>query len=282
MKNRKFRILTVSVCVIAVISLISVIADDSFLSSAVNSITYSMQSVAANIFGGDTKQTYDELAENNKTLEEENASLRSQLVDYYDTKRENARLWRYYDLKKENPNYEFLPASVIRRDPNDDFYSFTIDMGSSDGVSVNDPVITENGVVGRIYETSLNTSTVKTVLSPETKIGAIDSRTTDSGVITGNAKYCDDNLMIFTGISANSTLAVGDIIVTSGLSGVFPVNLVLGEIKELTFDSYDTTQIAVISPYEDIRAVSDVLVLTNFNGKGEIKTQETQADLTGE
>ena len=81
-------------------------------------------------------------------LKKENAELREQLVDYLDAKEENAKLWKYYELKKENPSYDILPAGVLRRDANDDFYSFTLDKGSTDNVEKNDPVITENGLIG--------------------------------------------------------------------------------------------------------------------------------------
>ena len=204
-------------------------------------------------------------------LKKENAELREQLVDYLDAKEENAKLWKYYELKKENPSYDILPAGVLRRDANDDFYSFTLDKGSTDNVKKNDPVITENGLIGWVSDVELTTCRVRTILSPDTKASAIDKKTSDNGIISGNAEYCDDNLTCLTKIAENNKIKVGDIVVTSGTGGVYPKNLIIGKVKELKFNSYDTTRYAVVEPYEDIRTVTSAAIITDFDGKGEVK-----------
>ena len=204
-------------------------------------------------------------------LKKENAELREQLVDYLDAKEENAKLWKYYELKKENPLYDILPAGVLRRDANDDFYSFTLDKGSTDNVEKNDPVITENGLIGWVSDVELTTCRVRTILSPDTKASAIDKKTSDNGIISGNAEYCDDNLTCLTKIAENNKIKVGDIVVTSGTGGVYPKNLIIGKVKELKFNSYDTTRYAVVEPYEDIRTVTSAAIITDFDGKGEVK-----------
>ena len=201
----------------------------------------------------------------------ENAELREQLVDYLDAKEENAKLWKYYELKKENPSYDILPAGVLRRDANDDFYSFTLDKGSTDNVEKNDPVITENGLIGWVSDVELTTCRVRTILSPDTKASAIDKKTSDNGIISGNAEYCDDNLTCLTKIAENNKIKVGDIVVTSGTGGVYPKNLIIGKVRELKFNSYDTTRYAVVEPYEDIRTVTSAAIITDFDGKGEVK-----------
>lgn len=216
------------------------------------------------------KKSYDELLEENEALNSEIAELRTQLVDYYDVKQENARLWRYYDLKRDYPQYELLPATVIRRDPSDDFYAFTINQGSNDGVSVGDPVVTEKGLVGWVSAVDASTSRVKTILSPDAKVGAIDTVSRDSGIVTGNVLFADQNLTTMTKISALNTMEQGDIIITSGISGIYPASIIIGEVTEIRFDEYDTSKYAVIKPYEDITSVIDVVVITNFEGKGEV------------
>ena len=174
-------------------------------------------------------------------------------------------------LKKENPSYDILPAGVLRRDANDDFYSFTLDKGSTDNVEKNDPVITENGLIGWVSDVELTTCRVRTILSPDTKASAIDKKTSDNGIISGNAEYCDDNLTCLTKIAENNKIKVGDIVVTSGTGGVYPKNLIIGKVKELKFNSYDTTRYAVVEPYEDIRTVTSAAIITDFDGKGEVK-----------
>ena len=268
--NKNFKTLLITLVILVVMSVLS-LADNSVVSSAVNGITKGLFQVSASATASADTVSYDDLKKENEELKKENAELRSQLVDYYETKSENDRLWKYYDLKKENPSYKILPASVIRRDANDDFYSFTLDIGSSNGVELNDPVITENGLVGWVCRTDAGTCKVKTILSPDTRAGAIDKKTGDLGIVSGSAEYSDQNLTCLTKIAEDNKIKEGDIIVTSGTGGVYPGNLVIGEVKELSFNSYDTTRCAIIEPYEDICTVTAAAVITDFETKGEVK-----------
>lgn len=246
------------------------------LSSGTNTLTMGLSQVSAAVTDAFQKPSYEELEQENEKLKSENSQLRSQLADYYDLQEENEKLWKFYDIKKENPTYTYVPSTVIRRDANADFYSFTIDAGTALGIEVNDPVITENGLLGMVEQCDVSTSKVKTILSPEIKVGAEDSKTNDSGVIAGSAAYCDSNLTLLTKIPSENKITEGDIIVTSGVGGVFPSKLVIGQVKELSFDEYDASKYAIIEPYEDIRKVTSVLVITDFNTKGQISLEKSQ------
>ncbi len=268
--SKSFKKLICVLLVIAVAVTITAVSGKSVVSSLLSSLTLGLQEVSAAVSEEANKKSYDELLEENKALQNEVNELRTQLVDYYDVKQENARLWRYYDLKREYPQYELLPATVVRRDPNDDFYAFTINQGRSDGVNIGDPVVTEKGLVGWVSAVDASTSRVKTILSPDAKVGAIDSVSRDSGIVTGSVTLADKNLTTMTKISALNTMKQGDIIITTGITGIYPPSIIVGEVTEIRFDEYDTSKYAVIKPYEDITSVLDVVVITDFEGKGEI------------
>lgn len=278
-QKNSFKAFTAVIAVVCVVSLICNFGYP-FLSSGTNLLAKGLFQVSAAVTDSFSKPSYEELEEKAEALEEENAQLRSQLADYYDIKTENEQLWKFYDIKKENPSYTYVPATVIRRDANDDFYSFTIDAGDSMGIKVNDPVITENGLVGMVVRCDASTAKVKTLLSPEIKVGAEDVKTEDIGIITGNAELCDSNLTTLTKISSENTMEQGNVIATSGAGGLFPPNLIIGKIKEISFDDYDATKYAVVEPYEDIRRVQGVLVITDFESKGQI-TLDKSADAKG-
>ena len=265
--------------VLVVLLIIGGLTENNLIASIVNGITLPMSEVSAAVTKEAAKPDYDELYKENEELKSELSELRTQLADYYNVKQENERLWRYYDLKAENPQYDILPATVVRRDPNDDFYSFTLDKGKTNDVAVGDPVVTENGIIGWIYEVDAYTAKVKTILSPDAKVGVIDTATRDSGVVSGNVLYADKNLTTMTRISALNKLKEGDIVTTTGISGIYPSGLIVGEVKEIAFDEYDTSMYAVISPFEDIRTVIDVVVITSFEGQGEI-SQSGIEDIT--
>jgi len=270
LSSKSFKKLICVLLAIIIVVGITAVSGKSVISSLFSSLTLGLQEVSAAVSEEANKKSYDELLRENDALNQEIAELRTQLVDYYDVKQENARLWRYYDLKREYPQYELVPATVVRRDPNDDFYGFTINQGSSDGISKGDPVVTEKGLVGWVSSVDASTSRIKTILSPDAKVGAIDCVSRDSGIVTGNVKLADKNLTTMTKISALNTMKQGDIIITTGISGIYPPSIIVGEVSEIRFDEYDTSKYAVIKPYEDITSVIDVVVITDFEGKGEI------------
>lgn len=267
--DKKVKIISITVAVLVLIMIISA-AGQPVLSSGVNLLTKGLSQVSASA-AGEGEKTYDELKEENNALKKEAADLRTKLVDYYDIKEENARLWKYYKIKKENSDYEIMPASVIRRDSSQDFYSFSIDVGTSNGVHNQDPVITDQGLIGFISSANAVSSKVTTILSPDLQAGAYDKKTKDSGIVAGNALYADDNKTTLTKIDANAKIEKDDIITTSGIGGIYPENLIVGKVSDIKYDKYDATKYAVVTPFEDIRKVTDVVVLTDFKNKGEIK-----------
>lgn len=268
--NKSLKPLIITLVILIAASVLS-LGENSVIPSAVNAFTNGLFSVTASATASADTASYDDLKTENEKLRHENAELREQLADYYDVKQENAKLWKYYDLKKQNPSYKIQPAAVIMRDANDDFYSFTLDIGTSSGVSVNNPVITENGLVGWVYKADLTTCKVKTILSPDTKAGAVDKQSNDSGIISGSASLSDNNLTSLTKLEENNKIKQGDMIVTSGTGGIYPGNLIIGKVKEIKFNSYDASRYAVVEPYEDIRRITSAAVITDFDTKGEVK-----------
>lgn len=267
-KNRK--ILAIALAAVIVTAVLGATGNP-WVSSAFNFLTKGLSSVSAAVTDAAEEKSYDELLAENKKLSKEAADLRTQLVDYYDLKDENARLWKYYNITKSNTDYQILPANVIRRDSNDEFYSFTIDAGTASGVELQDPVLTENGLIGFISSVNAASSKVTTVLSPDMQAGAVDKRTADSGIVSGNSSYSDKGLTTLSKIDANANIKKGDIVTTSGIGGIYPANLIVGKVEELRYNEYDATKFAVVKPYENIKKVTDVVVLTDFKNKGEVK-----------
>ncbi len=266
--NKNLKALLITLVILVVMGVFS-IGENSVISGAVNGFTRGLSQLSAAASDGLSRNPEDLKAENEK-LKQENAELREQLVDYYDIKAENERLWKYYDLKKQNPSYTICPGTVIRRDVNDDFYSFTLDIGSAKGVKQNDPVITENGLVGYVSRVDAVTCSVKTILSPDVRAAAEDKQSGDSGIVSGSASLCDNNLTQLTKIAENNKIKEGDLVVTSGTGGVYPKNLIVGRVRELKFNSYDATRYAVVEPCEDMRRITAAAVITDFDGKGEV------------
>lgn len=276
LSSKSFKKLICVLMAILVVMGISAFSDTSVVSSFLSSVTLGLQEVSAAVSKELSGKSKKELAAENSELSQEVAELRQQLVDYYDIKEENARLWKYYDLKKNYPSYDLLPASVVRRDPLDEFYSFTINKGTSDSVAVGDPVVTDKGLVGWVSEVDFSTARVKTILSPDAKVGTLDAVSRDSGIVSGSVLYADKNLTTMTKLPAQNTIEAGDMVITTGISGLYPASLIVGEVVELKFDEYDTSTYAVIKPYENLTTVTDVVVITAFAGQGEISVGKVE------
>lgn len=275
-QSPKIKIFLSVLLVLIMLSVFTRNVENNFVSTTLNTVTYGLSKVtaAASADSSDNK-SYDELKAENEALSTANRELRARLVDYYSVKEENTRLWMFYGLKKEHEDYALIPSTVLRRDANDEFGSFTIDKGTASGISVGDPVIGENGLIGWISEADVYTAKVVTVLSPQTSIGAIDNATGDTGIITGSAKYADDNRTMFTKLTSENKVEKGDIITSSGASGIYPKGMTLGEVIEIGYDTYDTSYYAVIEPYDDIKSVLNVAVISDFEGQGEILKRES-------
>ena len=210
----------------------------------------------------------DEVAQENEALRSEINELRAQLVNYEEYKHENEELRKYLDIeyKEEHPDFEMTPAAVVARDPDSRFYSFTIDKGSLDGVAPYDPVVCADGLVGRVKEVGLTYSKVITILDVEIDVGAYDARTRDIGIVNGSVALAADGRCIMNYLPRESGAAQGDLVGTSG-GNLYPKGLVIGKIARLDNAPGNISLYAEIEPTADIRNLTDVMVITSFNGQ---------------
>ena len=203
----------------------------------------------------------------NTKLKTEINELRDKVSDYEKISAENEFYKEYLKLKETNEDFEFVPSVLISRDIDDPYKSFVINEGSSSGIELYDPVITEAGVVGYITELGISTAKVTTILSQNITIGALDNRTSDSGLVSGTLRYAEKNTCKFYNLSRSCSVAIGDYVVTSG-EGIFPDGLIVGEIESIGSDEIDNSIYAVISPFVDFDAIKNVMVITHFDGQG--------------
>ena len=200
-------------------------------------------------------------------LEEALREMNKKLIDYEQKKRENEQFREFLQLKETNPDYDFATATVIGRDSTNRFGSFTIDKGSLDGVEAADPVITADGLVGIVWEVGLTYSHVRTILDISVEVGVYDIATRDSGIVTGDISLSSDGLCKIKYLPKESGIASGNLIVTSGIGGVFPKDLPVGTVKSIAVDSSGLSLMANIEPAADIFDVTEVLVIKSFNGQ---------------
>ncbi len=203
----------------------------------------------------------------NEKLKTKVQELEEKLVDYENVKRENDQFREFLELKQNNPDYNFEPATVIGRDATNRFASFTIDKGSLDGIEMSDPVITSDGLVGIVWEVGLTYSHIRTILDISVEVGVYNIYTRDSGIVSGDIALSGDSLCKLSYLPKNSGIAAGDLVVTSGIGGVFPKDLRVGTVRSVELDGNGLSLSAVIEPSADIANVTDVLVIKSFSGQ---------------
>lgn len=209
-------------------------------------------------------------SEDNEKLKQKLDEMTLQMVDYDKLQRENAELRELIGLKEDSPDFELSPpCDIISRTTNDPFGSFVIDRGSDDGISQYDPVITSSGLVGIVRNVSKTYSRVQTILDPNVPVGAYCVRTKDTGVVEGAASYAADGLCVMRYLDRTSEIEEGDIIVSSGNSGLFPIDQVIGRVEAVEVEESGLSLRAVVRPVVDVNSVSSVVVITSFNGQGE-------------
>ncbi len=223
----------------------------------------------AAVAAGGSGKSKDELAAENQKLQQQVDELNKKLVNYYTYQQENAQLRKFLELKSQNPDFKPVAAAVVGRDPNNIFGQFTIDQGTQSGIKQNDPVVTEAGVVGWVSSVSSTYSKVTTILSPDTKLSAVDKVTRETGVIGCDAHSADTGILKLLYLSEGTKVTAGDLIVTSGIGGIYPRNLIVGTVKSVKHSDTDVSLYAEVSPAVSVKEVRDVMVITSFQGQGE-------------
>ncbi|MCQ2454737.1 MAG: rod shape-determining protein MreC [Clostridia bacterium] len=209
----------------------------------------------------------NELMIKNSELSSEINELREKVAEYDKTKSENEFYKKYLGIKEENPDFKFTPATVISHDGLDQFGGFTINKGSASNIKVRDIVISDEGLVGIVSELGTTTAKITTVLSPEVTLGALDGRTNDSGIVSGNIQLSEDNLCRFSNLSRSCSVAIGDYVVSSG-EGIFPDGILIGTVSNIGSDKYNNSIYADIVPFVNFKELRNVMIITDFNGKG--------------
>ena len=207
----------------------------------------------------------DAILEENEKLTAENAELRGQMVDYDKLKAENEAYKALTNIQEQHPEMSYVSSFVIGRDPLDSFYGFTLDKGSLDGVEANDAITSDEGyLLGVVTEVDLTSCKVMTILHPSFNAAGVVSRTRDNGIITGSADYAAEGLCILSNLSRSTLTKANDQVITTGLGGVFPPDVLVGVVQELVPEASGKSTIAVIKPGADPRTVKHVFIITNY------------------
>jgi rod shape-determining protein MreC len=186
--------------------------------------------------------------------------LRNQIMLLQEAQIENETLRRQLNFKSAVPNFRLLSAEVIGHDPSNLLQYLIIDRGTSDGIQRGMPVITAEGLVGRISEASAESAKVMLITDPSSSVSALIQRSRATGVVQGYPGQA----LVMRYIPQGDTVTLGDVVLTSGLGGNFPKRLVIGQVASVSRKDVEMFQEAEIIPAVNLRDLEMVMVVLNF------------------
>lgn len=232
---------------------------EGLLAAPLNALTGVLQRVAVNVSGGvmDLAEVQS-LQQRNGELEQALSRLQAEVVDLREVASDYQRLAGLVNYAGSLQNQQVLAADVIgyAQTP---LRAITINRGTRDGLRVGMPVVTDQGLVGRIIEVQANGARVLLVSDPSSSISARLQTTRSEGTVQGQVS---GNLEM-TYIPLGAQIQGGDLVLTSGMGGNLPPDLVIGQVTS-SRAGLDVYQVAQVRSLIDFDALETVLVITNF------------------
>ena len=200
------------------------------------------------------------LRNRNAELEAQVSQLQAQLIELQQRVNETEILAALVDFSRSNPESTYKAASVIGRDPSPFLHYIIINRGSNDDIRRGMHVVTNQGLVGRVDAVIADAARVQLITDPASSVNVYLQNADTSAVLYGSVTG-DISLDL---ISQNATVESGDLILTSGLGGGYPADLIIGQVLTVRSLEFELFQQATIQPAVDFSRLEIVLVITNF------------------
>lgn len=215
-------------------------------------------------------QNVEELAAQNKELEQRVAELTEENTRLAQNQEELARLQELYQLDQSYSEYDKVAAQVISKDPGNWYDTFVINKGSADGIEKDMNVIAGGGLVGLVAEVETNCATVRSIIDDSSSVSGMTASTSDTCIVSGDLRLMDEGKLAFSQMSTENAVAVGEQIVTSNISDKYLRGILIGYVSEVTEDSNHLTNTGYITPAVDFKHIQEVLVIKELKQtKGE-------------
>ena len=168
----------------------------------------------------------------------------------------NNRLKQLFDLGQELER-PVVAAQVVGKDPSPWFQTVLIDKGRENGVEIGFPVVNPQGVVGLIVEATSHYAKVMLITDPNSSVDAVVQKSRARGIIKGGTSgYC-----VFNYVLRKHDLKAGDSVISSGMDGVFPKGMPIGQVAEIVKKEAGIFQDVTVTPYVDFERLEEVLIV---------------------
>ena len=194
-------------------------------------------------------------------LQAENEAMARTIEELSEAQGEAQVLRDLFNRAADTPEYRRVLADVIGQDTNPAIQSILIDKGVEDGVRTGMPVESARGLVGQIYRASNNAAQVALLTETASAIPVRLGTTRATGILRGAGRGA---LPTIDWIDLQYVVEVGELVMTSGLGGKFPEDMVIGRVVQVERNEAELFQRAVVQPAVDFRTLETVFVVTEF------------------
>ncbi|WP_294389293.1 rod shape-determining protein MreC [uncultured Clostridium sp.] len=259
-------IVVLSVAFLGIIAF-SLKSNSNIISSGVGSVISPLQKI---IYNANDKLkgsfeflvNFSKVKQENEELAKKNAELENKLIEYNRMKDENTRLREMFDYSQAHENYNYLGCNIVGYSGGDISNGYIIDKGINDGVKKDMIVITPAGLVGKVTKSESNYSIVQTILNENIAVASmVESTRETTGILQGATDNKNKNSTILSNIPIDSEIKEGDIILTSGLGGMYPQEIRIGEVISVDVDSVGIMKKAIVKPYVDFNKLEELFVV---------------------
>ncbi|MFW3332630.1 rod shape-determining protein MreC [Aerococcus viridans] len=215
--------------------------------------------------------------EDNQRLKSQISSLEELEAQNEILQSENEELSALLDLQPSLVGKNVIASSVISRSPDTWLDSITIDVGTNSSIEENMSVMTESGLVGHVTEVSATSSKVQLLITENNQMKNVAvSIQTDDGIVSGILSDYDEKTqeLILKQVPNDAKVSEGNTVTTSGLGGVSPDGLIIGEVTSASSDNFGLSQSVRVKPAADFKDIRSVLVIMTLNES----SSDTSAD----
>jgi rod shape-determining protein MreC len=200
------------------------------------------------------------LRQRNSELEAEVSELQAQVIQLQQEVGETQILAALVDFSRANPENQYRAAAVIGRDPSPFLQYVIINRGSNDGILRGMPVVTDQGLVGRVDAVIADAARVQLITDPAANVNIRLQNAEEEASLVGSVTG-DLTLEL---VPQDASLERGDLVLTSGLGGGYPPDLIVGQVVNVRSRDFDLFQQATVQPVVDFNQLQIVLIVVNF------------------
>lgn len=192
-------------------------------------------------------------------LKKETDLLRYNLNSANEINLENRRLKELLSFKEKTP-FKVIVTESIGRSPDNWSSVVIVDKGESSGIKSGFVAISYLGLVGRVIETTKSTSKIMLINNPNLSVSSIVQRSRQEGLITGTL----GSNLVMKYLPVDSDIKISDVVVTSGLTEMYPKGLLIGTVVGIGEESSGLSRYAIIKPAVDLSGLEEVLIIIPF------------------